>query len=181
MDLAHIQVLPRLEVSATSATDSIIEIVTNGFGNGLADMTPSVRVPPGNAGDVNDLWQVLARHIKPNSLSITWTDGKLDDQNSNANSRNSLRWFGIDPARPDGSGEIKRCASPPYNSEETLQNIEVPNVGAYCALWTHHNQKNWPRAIKIRFLMRDPRMPQEFRGDDNQGNLAYEVICDLGQ
>jgi len=41
-------------------------------------------------------------------------------------------------------------------------------------LWTHQNQTNWPRAIRISFLIKDPLMPKEFRG------TAYEVICTVG-
>ena len=41
-------------------------------------------------------------------------------------------------------------------------------------LWTHQDQTNWPRAIRISFLIKDPLMPKEFRG------TAYEVICTVG-
>jgi type II secretory pathway pseudopilin PulG len=41
-------------------------------------------------------------------------------------------------------------------------------------LWTHKNQTNWPRAIRITFTIKDPSMPKELRG------TAYEVICIVG-
>jgi hypothetical protein len=60
--------------------------------------------------------------------------------------------------------------------------VEVSIEGlTYCALWTHHNQKNWPKAIKIRFRIYEKRMPKEFRGTDGKGGMEYEVICNLGQ
>lgn len=43
------------------------------------------------------------------------------------------------------------------------------------ALWTHHDQTNWPKAVKLRFKLRDPAMPEDFT------NVDYEVICPVGQ
>lgn len=45
-------------------------------------------------------------------------------------------------------------------------------------LWTHQNQTNWPKAIKISFRINDPSMPRELRG--NTG-VAYEVISTVGE
>jgi type II secretory pathway pseudopilin PulG len=42
-------------------------------------------------------------------------------------------------------------------------------------LWTHKNQTNWPRAIRITFTIKDPSMPKEL-----QGAGQYEVICIVG-
>jgi len=45
-------------------------------------------------------------------------------------------------------------------------------------LWTHENQTNWPKAIKISFRINDPSMPRELRGDTG---VAYEVISTVGE
>ncbi|MFW6146747.1 MAG: PulJ/GspJ family protein [Planctomycetota bacterium] len=44
------------------------------------------------------------------------------------------------------------------------------------ALWTHHDQNAWPVAIRIRFRLVDPTLPEEMRGD----GYWYEVICPVG-
>jgi type II secretory pathway pseudopilin PulG len=129
----------------------------------IAGFDPSLRVPPESLGDINELWQVLATDVKDNSLSITWTDGTADGYNN-------LNWYGIDPQHRDG---------PILRSGKT--DIEIDTTGGYRALWTHHDQTNWPRAIKIRFTTVDRNMPREFRGTDGQGGLDFEVICNLGQ
>lgn len=43
--------------------------------------------------------------------------------------------------------------------------------------WTHHDQNNWPVAVKIRFRIRDKNMPAEFR----ENNEYYEVLCPVGR
>jgi type II secretory pathway pseudopilin PulG len=44
-------------------------------------------------------------------------------------------------------------------------------------LWTHQNQTNWPKAVRITFAIMDPTMPKELRGTGH----PYEVICAVGQ
>ena len=43
------------------------------------------------------------------------------------------------------------------------------------AIWTHHNQNNWPRLIRFRFQISDKAMPDELHG------TVYEVITTVGQ
>jgi hypothetical protein len=43
-------------------------------------------------------------------------------------------------------------------------------------LWTHKNQTNWPKAIRITFAITDPSMPKEMQGAGH----PYEVICIVG-
>jgi len=39
---------------------------------------------------------------------------------------------------------------------------------------THHDQRAWPRAIRLRFNIDDPQMPEAFR------DVEYEVVCPIG-
>ena len=42
-------------------------------------------------------------------------------------------------------------------------------------LWTHQNTTGWPRAIRIKFTIKDASMPKELRSTG-----GYEVICVVG-
>jgi prepilin-type N-terminal cleavage/methylation domain-containing protein len=136
----------------------------------------SVRIPiDENFANIENLWQVLAHDV--DSLSIMWTDGSLDPNNNQ-----DLNWFGINRKRSteDKEGEIYiRPASETNGAyRDTVEDTKYNQSGMYRALWTQEDQSNWPKALKIRFRIRDKNMPQEFR--DSQG-LYYEVICNLGQ
>ena len=60
-----------------------------------------------------------------------------------------------------------------YNSADDSYGIYGPQT--YRAMWTHHNQNNWPKAIRIRMLLYgDPNDPTD-PGEE------YEAICQLGR
>ncbi|NLT52943.1 MAG: prepilin-type N-terminal cleavage/methylation domain-containing protein [Ignavibacteria bacterium] len=106
-------------------------------------------VPPETLAEARALWQVAATNCT--DLQIMWTNGDLDGS--------ELIWYG--PASDD------HPAAGPDNPEEP----DAP----YLALWTNHNQNNWPKAIKVYFKLKDSDAPEE-----NQ-EMEYEVICPLGQ
>jgi hypothetical protein len=114
--------------------------------NGNLDNEVPANLPgsPQTYADVEKLWKLLAGNIAPGTLSIDWTDGSTDDSGN-------LKWYG--PGHPKGGND---------------NGIEDTSDG-YQALWTHHNQANWPAAIKIRFDLNDPTLP----------TTQYEVICNL--
>ena len=171
---SQIERFPRLDLLKTGEIDSIAEIVSKMI---AASNMVSLRMPPRKASEIDNLWQVLI--MDASGLSITWTDGEPDGS--------KLRWFGIEPDE-----QIANSYSPLYREGRYLKceraglaNIEatadmVPGA-QYCALWTHENMKNWPKAIKIRFRLFDKIMPKEFRGSGGKPGLEYEVICNLGQ
>ncbi|MBS3734409.1 MAG: hypothetical protein KGY99_05725 [Phycisphaerae bacterium] len=47
-------------------------------------------------------------------------------------------------------------------------------------LWTHHDQNDWPMAIRFRFRLVDPTLPEEMRGA-GEDEYRYEVICPVGR
>ena len=96
----------------------------------------SFKLPPTNASQIEDLWQVLVVAIE--EFKVEWTDGTKDS-----------------------SGILTWSSAP--------------------GLWTHQNQDNWPKAIKISFKINDPSMPKEFRDENNINGIAYEVISTIGQ
>jgi len=127
----------------------------------------SLQVPPTTLDRVNDLWQVLATGCS--GLSITWTDGRVADAD-NPNDLN-LNWYGIDPS-PQAAVNPRRA---------DLEDIEDPNNyggASYRALWTNENQRNWPRAIKIRFRITNVNLPVDYRG---ARSMDYEVIANIGR
>lgn len=106
-----------------------------------------VTVPVVDMDDVNVLWQVVATHCE--DLEILWTNGDLNA------TTNALEWY----------GDSNRLGQEP-------EDIASPN---YFALWTHHDQNNWPKAIKISFKLNDPEAPEGDKG------MSYEIICPIGQ
>ncbi len=44
--------------------------------------------------------------------------------------------------------------------------------------WTRHDQKTWPKAIKITFKVNDQSLPDELSAS---GGVKYEIICPVGQ
>jgi prepilin-type N-terminal cleavage/methylation domain-containing protein len=120
----------------------------------------TLRVPPRELGQINDLWQVLGSNCR--DLSVMWTDGQTRDTDANA-----VRWYGVDPTAP--------VAINPSNQPDIEP--QAQGQSGYFALWTHENQANWPLAIKIRFKFtsKDEDMPKAFRE-----GLEYEVICNIG-
>jgi prepilin-type N-terminal cleavage/methylation domain-containing protein len=120
----------KIQVLAAKNTDANSPFTLQMLADNVASTTPTgLRLPPTNATQLKNLWQVLVTNV--NNLQISWTDGTKSGSNMN--------WL------------------------------------TTSALWTHQDQTNWPRAIRISFLIQDPLMPKEFRG------TAYEVICTVGQ
>ncbi len=148
-DLGNLQILPRFH-----ATDfDIIELINTAVTGLLANAPASLTVPATDISEINELWQALS--IECTTLEIVWTDGTINDAGTPADlSDDYVNWFGI--GNVIGDAAIEEAASP------------------YQALWTHHNQNNWPKAIKIRFTIRDDALPEEFQ------NMDYEVICPIG-
>ena len=178
MDLAEAQIMDRLAMN-----DEIVGTVSDNLT--LLGMTPDeipaneISIPPTDIGQVQALWQVLS--IDCRALSIMWTDGTTG--------ASGLNWYGIDYTmdQPGPDGILGNADDKPsYNVTEqgtgwagtpfapaTPTQIEFDAAGAYRALWTHHNQNNWPLAIKIRFELLDTR------DADKPRPKTYEVICPL--
>jgi len=155
MDFGAVQSMARVQDPNNADTMNMIVDWAQG-------LNPSFTLPPTEIGHIEELWQVLAPDCS--NLSITWTDGTAQDSNS-------LNWYGVDH-QDTRRGPIIRCGNPAIETD----------VGAgYRALWTHHDQTIWPKAIKIRFTIADKNMPKEFRRRGNKPGLDYEVICNLGQ
>ncbi len=158
--------LPELQAMSMNDLNDLI----NGI-SGLANAAGSeLRVPPDDVDDIDQLWQVLAHDV--DHLSITWTDGRTTDAGGN------LVWFGVDSQREPQA--VLRAADDVTLSAEYKNVVEYDayNSGSnYRAVWTNEVQPLWPKAIKIRFLIRDEDMPEEFA----ERGLYYEVIANIGQ
>lgn len=133
-----------------------------------------ITIPPQQLSDIDTLWQCLA--VRCSELSIMWTDGEPKA------GENNVPWYGL--AHDGTSTQVlaKDDLGWAGNDPNDVQIIEydsdpdpAPENKLYRALWTHHNQNNWPAAIKIRFTITDDALPEEFRGQ------AYEVICPVGR
>jgi hypothetical protein len=114
-----------------------------------------ISVPPVGLDQIDDLWQVLASGCE--GLNITWTDGTVEPGTYN------LNWYGMDE-----NGQPHLCGD---------STIEDPNATQYFALWTHEDQTNWPKAIKVRFRITDKNLPKNAAG---LRAFDYDVICNLG-
>jgi len=134
----------------------------------------NLRVPPNTIGDVALLWQVAATGLT--RLTVQWTDGTRSGGN--------LVWYGRDingllnakdPSPTPATGWMSRGAA---NLDDT-GTFWLPEyndgTNGYRAIWTHHNQNNWPKAIKIRFTLCDPSQPPGSQASE------YEVIGTIGQ
>jgi len=70
-----------------------------------------------------------------------------------------------------------------WGSETILSNLTEFNINTsspnrYRALWTYRDQSNWPKAIRISFVIYDKGIAEEMHAD---GFKRYEVICPIGQ
>jgi len=131
-----------------------------------------VSIPAGTIDEVNGLWQVLADNCQ--SLSIMWTDG--------SSFGGGLQWYGV--MYEDGICQIvEQNANWPFDQfdpDDTSQiefNALFGGGNAYRALWTHHNQNNWPVAIKIGFSL---KWPDPYDPEKPKISKKYEVICPIG-
>jgi type II secretory pathway pseudopilin PulG len=194
IDLASIQLLPRREASPTPGViDSIVEIPYTIASNWTP---PRICVPPKSGSDIGQLWQALVMDCS--NLSITWTDG-TSEALTVSNSPppivmgNNLKWYGLDIKYPQ---DTKKWPNPlpPMVQQFDRTKVRRSNIAdteedpskytdqfSYYALFTHDNQKVWPRAVRIRFTIYDKGMPDEFRGGDGKGGMEYEVICNIGE
>lgn len=140
--------------------------------NSFTGQVNNLRVPPDTMTDINLLWQVATTGCS--ALSIMWTDGNT--------SGGSINWYGRDisgnlhPKDNDWENRDRSSLNDPANFyTPEYDGKQSGGSSVYRVLWTHHNQSAWPKAIKIRFALRDPAMPAEFQDVD------YEVIATLGQ
>jgi len=199
-------------------------------------MLPGFVIPATTPGEARRLWQVLATRVR--ALSITWTDGSLNDNGTPNPADDYLNWYGIDytivdlntgndltdgidgrpldyrddtvvysnntiaaptlplqnRAKREGM-DIDPSAWMNYSAEQAgpdpLQRPALPvriqynartndayalyDRTTYRAMWSHHDQATWPKAVRIRFRLygnpEDPMDPGE----------EYELICQLGR
>jgi len=136
-----------LQSATRSSMDSIVTSV-------LGLPSPSPSVPADSLSEIRMLWQVLADRCT--NLTISWTDGTTDGSKN-------LQWYNKDNAKTSWSGKTIADNTTEYSSS-----------GRYRALWTNHNQSNWPKAIKINFTLTDPTAPADYQ------TLSYEVIAPVG-
>ena len=118
-----------------------------------------LRIPPVTLTDINNIWQIASAHCS--DLTIMWSDGTVSVIGG------TLEWYG------PGSPKVAGWQSRDINDNEI--EFDAHGNDTYRALWTQHNQSNWPKAVKFRFRLRDPDMPAEF------SNVDYEVVCPIGQ
>jgi len=133
--------------------------------------------------NINALWQVLADNCQ--WLSIMWTDGEIDDKDNTDPLDDGLAWYGIAydqgaqayqylPLEPDPPAwttvDAAQWAGDLSVQEFAGEHLDT-GVYVYRAMWTHHNQNNWPKAVKLRFGL--------LESGDTEENV-YEVICPVG-
>lgn len=126
--------------------------------------------PPQQLSDVAKCWQILSAEI--NSLGIQWTDGSIHSTNE------TLNWFGIDSDsdaqyRDPATGNPAESGWKSYDIGDNVP--EYQSTYGYRALWTHHNQNNWPKAIRVKFTIYD----EEFQKASGQSATEYEVIVPI--
>jgi len=149
-DLADFQVFTR------GGTNYLVDDICNLSPSDDPGSLGAIRIPPKD-DDIGSLWQVLAENCE--SLSIMWTDGTATAY--------GLNWYGVDnPNSPLVTVTPAQWETDPNKIEF---NAVTWGEDTYRALWTHHNQNNWPRAIKIRFEL--------VEGEERN---TYEVICPVG-
>jgi len=167
-DLANIQSLPRSD-GTRFAIDHNVDSV-NDLVDAVLSLSPvnggpfPIALPCHTPTQAGNLWQVLADRCE--WVSVTWTDGPPLDANG------LLRWYGV-----DYTGGYSVTAKDGNWTTNNAANVEF-NVGLgpniYRALWTHHNQNNWPRALRIRY-----RLIEDANAIPPEGKV-YEVICPVG-
>lgn len=126
-DLSNFQTASRIDINTTV--------------NNLSDSLGSAAIflPPQKLSHTNDLWKVLTENT--HSIGIMWGDV---DANGN------LNWFGVNS---DYEVKNKDAYVGKTITDAVLEYKEIDY--GYRALWTHHNQNNWPKAIKIRFRLKN--------------------------
>ena len=151
-------------------------VIDQEIGGLNAAANTQLRVPVENdLAGIEDLWQVLAAGCS--DLSITWTNGQIDQATGN------LLWFGVD--RSDSAMPVKLASTLDETYANTVEDTNYNSGDSYRALWTHRDQTNWPRAIKIRFRLNDKNLPERKVGQGanrrRTNAVDYEIICSIGQ
>ncbi len=139
-----------------SLNDNIVNYIRTVAPKGPAGLP----VPPVNLNDMGELWKYLAENCS--NLTIMWTDGTLDGANG------PLKWYGAgSPKGPVGADVNAKDGDGDYYIEF--------NDGGYRALWSQHNQNDWPKAIKISFTLNDVSKSTGVTA------IVYEIICPLSK
>jgi hypothetical protein len=115
-----------------------------------------------NVSQLNIAWKYLGTTC--NNLSIMWTpDG--------------VYWYGVNIA--NGTPTVISQAPSPLGTNPAGATEFAPGSNTpYFALWSHENQTNWPKAVKIRFT----NATTGTSGADMGNNaIGYEVMCLLGK
>ena len=158
-------------------------LITNVGATGIVDIeVPPITILGAPGIDVSTelaaysrLWQVLA--IDCEGLSIMWTDG------SDTNADGQMDWYGIihrfdNTLTPPSVYEVEAQAplliwrGRGASQTDFEFNWALPGPAAYRTIWFRRDQ-NWPSAIKISFVIKDPDMPEQLQ------NKRYEVICPI--
>lgn len=136
--------------------------------------------PPTDLNELKGLWQFLS--TRNTAVDIMWTDG--------SKSGTDLNWYGVryvDPYErvPKNDG-YPSWSSVSGSSEAARESFLETNMefkaygGGYRALWTRHDQSNWPKAIKLVFRVYDEAMAGEFTTQStSQWYNRYEVIVPI--
>ena len=194
-DLGNIQILPRFVVGLSGGyPNDINDLISYLYGTFSPDLPAyELSVPPRTLPEIQRLWQVLAADVQ--ALSIMWTDGSTV--------ATGVNWYGVDYSINDnGTPSDLTDDYPEYSVQDfpelllgdwqgrgadatigTLHYIQFDSDlpddygqyadNTYRALWTHHNQNNWPQAIRIRFRLGGNTDPND--------DTTHEVICPVGR
>jgi type II secretory pathway pseudopilin PulG len=168
--LEDIQKMPRVDIN------TFINLL---YSDGPIPKDNTLSCRPETLSGLNDAWQFLTDEIV--NLNIMWTDGTRDL------ATNELYWYGISSSENADNANSKDSATD-EPSDEWDGLVFAPGVaefdaggGDYRALWTRHDQNNWPTAIKIKFKIRDPNLSAaaENEGTTIGQGIWYEVICPI--
>lgn len=117
-------------------------------------------IPPRDTEEVLDLWQAVGPYFT--EFEVQWTDGAT----TGSGSAERLDWYDAD--NPHGGWEGRSSPDP--------EEVEFSVGGNYRALWSHHSV-SWPKAIRVRFRLRNPELPE----DQQSPAPLYEIICPVGE
>ena len=203
MDLSMAINFPRIDPNpiVSGLPNDMLDFIN--FPKAIGISPPGLTVPPDTIADVNALWQVLASkcealsitwtdgNIDPLTGNIEWygVDYEMDDNNTPDDPtddfplytiREMPETYAIGGDWPDRLGYDASIATNPtiniqFNAAgDDSDGYGLYNAPVYCALFTHHNQRIWPDALRIRF-----RLIAE--NDANEVGTDYEVICPVGR
>jgi prepilin-type N-terminal cleavage/methylation domain-containing protein len=177
-DLSDVQAWPRASLVLTATTvDTTVSLLTNPAATYMTDAyymptdpadknKPGIYTSPATLAEVNQAWKILATNCS--NLEIAWTQG-------DTNTAGELIWY--DKNNPSPTWAVTNTVASgtlEYNADTS----GLPANARYRVLWTKDNQSKWPKAIRIRFALKDPLMLAEF--SDTAGSI-YEVICPVAR